>query len=56
MMINRNVLGAGMAVAVPTAGTSPATRHAATPMAAGKHRVAAATEASVGLGVYRIAT
>ncbi len=51
-MIDSNMLmlGAGVAAAVPTAGTPHATRHAAASGAAGQHRVAAATEASVDRG------
>ncbi|MBW0013780.1 hypothetical protein [Mycobacterium sp.] len=44
-----NAFGAGVATAVPTAATSHAA-HAAAPAAAVKHRVAAATDASVNRG------
>lgn len=44
-MIDNDVFGAGMAVAVSTAGTPHAVRTAAA--AVGKHRFAAATSASV---------
>jgi hypothetical protein len=47
-MINDNGFGAGVAGAVSTAGTSHAA--AAAKAAAGKHRVAAATDASVDRG------
>jgi hypothetical protein len=47
-MINSNVFAVGVADAVPIAGTPHATRTAAA--AAGKHRVAAATDASVDRG------
>jgi hypothetical protein len=49
-MIDNNMFGVGVAGAVPTAGTSHATRTAAATAAAGKHRVAAATDASVDRG------
>jgi hypothetical protein len=45
--INAKACGVCVAAAVPTAGTSHASRTAAAVAAAGKHRVAAATEASV---------
>jgi hypothetical protein len=48
-MINRNVFGVGVAAAVVTAHT-PHAAHTAAPAAAGKHRVAPATDASVGVG------
>ncbi len=48
-MINGNAFGVGVAAAVLTAKTSHAARTAA-PAAAGKHRVAATTDASVGVG------
>lgn len=48
-MITMNAFGLGVAGAVPTAGTSHATAAAMT-AAAGKHRVAAATDASVDRG------
>ena len=44
--INRNAFGVGVAAA----GTTHATHAAAAPVAAGKHRVAAATDASVNRG------
>ncbi len=49
-MITTNGFGVRVAGAVPTAGTSHATRAAAATAAAGKHRVAAATDASVDRG------
>jgi hypothetical protein len=49
-MINNNGFGVGVAGAVSTAGTSHATHAAAATAAAGKHRVAAATDASVDRG------
>jgi hypothetical protein len=49
-MIDTNAFGVGVAAAVPTTGTSHATRNAAASAAAGKHRVAAATDASVDRG------
>ncbi len=49
-MINSNAFGVGVAGAVPTAGTPHAARTAAA--AAGKHRVATATDASVGTGAH----
>ncbi len=42
-----NAFGVGVAAAVPTPVLSKATSHAAAPAAAVKHRVAAATDASV---------
>lgn len=48
-MIDSNAFGVGVAGAVMTAATPPAA-HAAVPAAAVKHRVAAATEASVDRG------
>jgi hypothetical protein len=49
-VINNSIaFGVGVAAAVPTAGTPHAT-HAAAQVAAVKHRVAAATEASVNRG------
>jgi hypothetical protein len=47
-----NAIGAGVAAAVLTAGPSHAA-HTAAPAAAVKHRVAAATDVSVGLGFHR---
>lgn len=47
-MINMTLFGVRAATRVPSLGTAHA---AATPAAAGKHRVAAATEASVRLNV-----
>jgi hypothetical protein len=47
---NANAFGAGVAGAVQTAGTFHAARAAAATAAAGKHRVAAATDASVDRG------
>ncbi len=48
-MIDNTAFGAGVAAAVPTAGTPQSVRTAA-PAATGKHRVAAATNESVDRG------
>jgi hypothetical protein len=48
-MINSNAFGAGVATAVLTAAT-PHAAHTAAPAATVKHRVAAATDVSVGAG------
>ncbi|MCW2660073.1 MAG: hypothetical protein JWP83_1225 [Mycobacterium sp.] len=45
-----NAFGVGVAAAVLAEGRSKATSHAAAPAAAVKHRVAAATDASVNRG------
>jgi hypothetical protein len=47
--INTNAFGVRVAVTARTAETSQATHAAAATAAAGKHRAAAATDASVGL-------
>ena len=50
-MINSNAFGAGVATAMLTAAT-PHAAHTAAPAATVKHRVAAATAASVGTGAH----